>query len=133
MTTATQHELIDVQALRVGMFVYLDGGWMSHPFPLSHFRIVSTDQIATIRSLGLRQVRWDPNESDLPAANEDRAEVDPAAHATRLADGYRSRSKRRPSPRPSPSMTRVGAAPHWLASARRCACASASSPRPGAS
>jgi len=91
MTTATQHELIDVQALRVGMFVHLDGGWMSHPFPLSHFRIASTDQIATIRSLGLRQVRWDPNESDLPAANEDRAEVDPAAHATRLADAPAAR------------------------------------------
>ena len=72
-TIATQHELINVQALRVGMFVHLDGGWMSHPFPLSHFRIISDDQIATIRSLGLKQVRWDPSESQLPAANEDSA------------------------------------------------------------
>jgi putative nucleotidyltransferase with HDIG domain len=71
MKAATQHELIDVQALQVGMFVHLDGGWMSHPFPLSHFRIVSNDQIATIRSLGLRQVRWEPRQSVFPAANDD--------------------------------------------------------------
>src|SRR6186997_3560155 len=56
---------IDVQALRVGMFVHLDVGWMSHPFPLSSFRITSAAQLATIRSLGLRTVRWSPQQSDL--------------------------------------------------------------------
>ena len=56
---------IDVQALRVGMFVHLDIGWMSHPFPLSSFRITSAQQLATIKSLGLRTVRWSPQQSDL--------------------------------------------------------------------
>ena len=56
---------IDVQALRVGMFVHLDVGWMSHPFPLSSFRITSPAQVATIRSLGLDRVRWSPQDSDL--------------------------------------------------------------------
>lgn len=56
---------IDVDALRVGMFVHLDVGWMSHPFPLSSFRIASEDQIRTIRSLGLKQVRWSPEQSAL--------------------------------------------------------------------
>ena len=56
---------IDVQALRVGMFVHLDVGWMSHPFPLSSFRITSAAQLATIRSLGLARVRWSPQDSDL--------------------------------------------------------------------
>lgn len=56
---------IDVQALRVGMFVHLDVGWMSHPFPLSSFRITTAAQLATIRSLGLRTVRWSPQQSDL--------------------------------------------------------------------
>jgi putative nucleotidyltransferase with HDIG domain len=56
---------IDVEALRVGMFVHLDVGWMSHPFPLSSFRITTAAQLATIRSLGLRRVRWSPQESDL--------------------------------------------------------------------
>jgi hypothetical protein len=46
------------------MFVHLDIGWMSHPFPLSSFRITSPAQLATIRSLGLRTVRWSPQQSD---------------------------------------------------------------------
>jgi putative nucleotidyltransferase with HDIG domain len=67
-------EPIAVQALRVGMFVLLDGGWMSHPFPLSSFRIASDAQIATIRSLGLQQVRWDPRRSELQANSGDLAD-----------------------------------------------------------
>jgi putative nucleotidyltransferase with HDIG domain len=56
---------IDVQALRIGMFVHLDMGWMSHPFPLSSFRITTQEQLARIRSLGVRTVRWSPQQSDL--------------------------------------------------------------------
>ena len=59
--------LIEIEALRVGMYVHLDLGWMSHPFALSHFKIVSTDQIDTIRGLGLKEVRWNPELSDPPA------------------------------------------------------------------
>ena len=55
---------IDVRELRVGMYVHLDIGWMSHPFPLSSFRIANQSQLATIRSLGLRTVRWSPQQSD---------------------------------------------------------------------
>ncbi|HEY4958989.1 MAG TPA: HD domain-containing phosphohydrolase [Caldimonas sp.] len=65
MKTASPTDLIDVQALRVGMFVHLDVGWMSHPFALSSFRITTAAQLATIRSLGLRSVRWSPQQSDL--------------------------------------------------------------------
>ncbi len=50
--------LVDVAALQVGMYVYLELGWMSHPFPLSHFKIATLDQIKTIQGLGLKQVRW---------------------------------------------------------------------------
>jgi putative nucleotidyltransferase with HDIG domain len=57
-------DLIDVQALRVGMVVHLDVGWMSHPFPLSSFRISSAAQLEQIRSLGLKRVRWSPEESE---------------------------------------------------------------------
>jgi HD-GYP domain-containing protein (c-di-GMP phosphodiesterase class II) len=63
--TSTITSEIDVQALRVGMFVHLDVGWMSHPFPLSSFRITTAAQVATIRSLGLARVRWSPQDSDL--------------------------------------------------------------------
>jgi putative nucleotidyltransferase with HDIG domain len=69
MKTASPTDLIDVQALRVGMFVHLDVGWMKHPFPLSSFRITSAAQVATIRALGLRTVRWSPQRSD-PAPGE---------------------------------------------------------------
>lgn len=65
MKIARPTDQIDVQALRVGMFVHLDIGWMSHPFPLSSFRITTAAQLATIRSLGLRTVRWSPQQSDL--------------------------------------------------------------------
>jgi putative nucleotidyltransferase with HDIG domain len=74
--------MIDVDALSVGMFVHLDLGWMSHPFPLGNFKISDAGQIATIRSLGLRQVRWSPAQSDLvgPTAT-------PAAQASSGAAG----------------------------------------------
>jgi putative nucleotidyltransferase with HDIG domain len=59
---------IGVDELRVGMFVHLDVGWMSHPFPLSSFRISDVDQIAIIRDLGLKRLRWSPDKSDPPPA-----------------------------------------------------------------
>lgn len=68
MTNATGQEMIDVAALRVGMFVHLDGGWLSHPFPLSNFVITSADQIDRLRGLGLRQIRWSPSLSEQPPA-----------------------------------------------------------------
>jgi HD-GYP domain-containing protein (c-di-GMP phosphodiesterase class II) len=52
-------------ALRIGMFVHLNVGWMSHPFPLSSFKLTSNDQIETIRSLGLARLTWSPERSDL--------------------------------------------------------------------
>jgi putative nucleotidyltransferase with HDIG domain len=55
---------VDTQELEVGMFIHLDVGWMSHPFPLSSFRIATPQQIATIRELGLQRVRWVPAKSD---------------------------------------------------------------------
>ena len=41
--------MVAVEDLRVGMFVHLDVGWMSHPFPLSSFKISSIEQIEVIR------------------------------------------------------------------------------------
>ncbi|HJW11894.1 MAG TPA: DUF3391 domain-containing protein [Albitalea sp.] len=64
MGIAANTAQIEVDSLRVGMFIHLDVGWMSHPFPLSSFKITSIEQIATIRSLGLKRVRWTPEHSD---------------------------------------------------------------------
>jgi putative nucleotidyltransferase with HDIG domain len=62
---------IDVHAIRIGMFVHLDLGWMSHPFPLSSFKVTTNDQIATIQSLGLKRVRWSPHQSELSLDDRD--------------------------------------------------------------
>jgi putative nucleotidyltransferase with HDIG domain len=75
---------IAVEDLRVGMFIQLDGGWLSHPFPLSSFRIASSDQIATLRGLGLARLRWVPEKSDLPP-EPDAAERAAAAAAALVA------------------------------------------------
>jgi HD-GYP domain-containing protein (c-di-GMP phosphodiesterase class II) len=56
---------IDAAALRIGMFVHLNVGWMSHPFPLSSFKLTSSEQIDTIRSLGLSRLTWSPERSEL--------------------------------------------------------------------
>ena len=61
---------VAVQDLRIGMYIHIDLGWMSHPFPLSSFRITSEEQIDTIRRLGLQRVRWVPEKSERVAMPE---------------------------------------------------------------
>ena len=58
---------IQASALRIGMFVHLNVGWMSHPFPLSSFKLTTNEQIETIRSLGLSRLTWSPERSDIEA------------------------------------------------------------------
>ncbi len=58
------------QQLTIGLYIYLDLDWMSHPFSFSHFRIKNEEQIAIIRRLGLKKIRYDPGKSQsqpLPA------------------------------------------------------------------
>jgi putative nucleotidyltransferase with HDIG domain len=60
---------ITMDQLKVGLYVHLDLKWFEHPFAFSKFRIKTEEQIRTIRSLGLRTVRYDPALSDAePAA-----------------------------------------------------------------
>lgn len=70
-------QFIEISQLRIGMFVYLDVGWMDHPFPVSSFEIRTQAQLATIRGLGLDQIRYSPEKSSpepSPALNPE-AEV----------------------------------------------------------
>ena len=69
---------VEIEELRVGMFVHLDLGWWAHPFALSSFLVTSPDQLATIRGLGLKKLRWSPEKSRL---------VDPADPAEPEAPG----------------------------------------------
>ncbi len=67
-TSVLPTEMIELDDLRVGMFIHLDMSWMSHPFPLGSFRIASAAQIATIHGLGVPRLRWSPAQSVLPDA-----------------------------------------------------------------
>lgn len=64
--------------LRVGMYVHLDLGWMDHPFTFSNFKIKTDEQLAQIRSMGLKKLRYDPLRSD---AEPLPAHVDPVSPA----------------------------------------------------
>ena len=133
--TATAKEMIEVDALRVGMFVHLDVGWMSHPFPLSSFRIASAEQIATIRSLGLKQRALEPG-----AKRDARRAGSACARIRRI--GRRADCSTCCPARPSPPTATADAEAHARApntaassptSAPRSPSASASSPRRRAS
>ena len=86
---------VAVQDLKIGMFIRLELGWMSHPFPLSSFRISTAEQIATIRGLGLKQVTWLPEKSDLSAAPQADVAVPPSAADAARAEAERLAAQRR--------------------------------------
>jgi HD-GYP domain-containing protein (c-di-GMP phosphodiesterase class II) len=59
-------EYLEISQLRIGLFVELEVGWMSHPFPSGNFKISSLKQIEMIKSLGLSRIRYLPGKSDPP-------------------------------------------------------------------
>ena len=59
-------EYLEISQLRIGLFVELEVGWMSHPFPTGSFKISSSKQIDIIKSLGLSRIRYLPGKSDPP-------------------------------------------------------------------
>ena len=75
MKQTLQSEYIEPAQLRVGMFIEIELGWMSHPFPRSSFKITSNDQIAILRGLGLKLIRYIPSRSD--TALSERSPTDP--------------------------------------------------------
>ncbi len=77
---------IGMDQLRVGLYVCLDLKWFEHPFAFNAFKIKTEDQIQTLRSLGLKTVRYDPERSDMrtePTQTES-TEEPPAAAATAI-------------------------------------------------
>ncbi|MBI4985537.1 MAG: HD-GYP domain-containing protein [Rhodocyclales bacterium] len=80
-----QDNVIATDQLQIGIYVYLDVGWMHHPFSFNNFKIKSESQLEAIKSLGLKKVRWDPERSDLKPLAAKPAHAKPqatAAHAT---------------------------------------------------
>ncbi len=52
--------------LCIGLYIYLDLSWLDHPFSFNSFKIKSDSQIDTLRTLGLKRIRYDPDRSDVP-------------------------------------------------------------------
>ncbi len=91
------YDFVTPDQLRIGLYVELELGWLSHPFPKGSFKISSARQIETLQGLGLKRVRVLPSRSDpVPEAVPVRgqaalAEVDPADGAD-AADGSGART-----------------------------------------
>lgn len=56
---------IAVSELNVGVYVNLPISWKDHPFLFSKFKITSQTQIELIKSLGVKDVFYDPQRSDI--------------------------------------------------------------------
>jgi len=69
----TKAHYIHPDQLCIGLYIHLEGGWMSHSFTFNNFLIKDEGQIRKIRDLKLKQIRYDPLRSKrqpLPLAPE---------------------------------------------------------------
>ncbi|GGH58682.1 HD family phosphohydrolase [Comamonas phosphati] len=87
------------------MYVQLDVGWLDHPFWVNNFKITSSQQLQTLKGLGLQTVHYVPGKSDafslqaepvrtdvLPAQESAAAnQPAPAAEARSPVDAWRCR------------------------------------------
>lgn len=80
-----QPHYITPDQLRVGLYVHIDLGWMDHPFTFNNFKIKDEEQIAEIRKLHLKQLRYDPLRSDCEPAVTAEAASQPAATESETA------------------------------------------------
>lgn len=63
-TQDSEAQFIDIDEVHIGTYVYVDLGWIKHPFALNSFKISSRDQIDTLIKLGVKRIRWSPEKSD---------------------------------------------------------------------
>lgn len=91
---------VDVKALRIGLYVHLDVGWMKHPFPFNSFKISSARQIEVLRGLGIESLRFSPEKSDPEAMVSETApasEADPVPLPATTDPGTETRTRERES------------------------------------
>lgn len=55
------------------MYIYLDTGWLRHPFPVNSFKITTIEQLQTLQKLNLKSIQYDPARSDLESDADDAA------------------------------------------------------------
>ena len=51
-------------ALRLGLYIKIEGSWFSHPFPTNSFKIESAKDLETLRGLTKVKLYFDPDRSD---------------------------------------------------------------------
>ena len=69
-TRDSEAQFIDIDDVRIGTYVYVDLGWIKHPFALNSFKITSRDQIDTLIKLGVKRIRWSPEKSEFESEDE---------------------------------------------------------------
>jgi putative nucleotidyltransferase with HDIG domain len=57
-------QFINPNQLCIGLFIELDLSWMQHSFMSNRFKIKNEKQIAELKSMGLKQIKYDPEQSD---------------------------------------------------------------------
>lgn len=57
-------QLIEIDKIRIGMFIRLDLNWFQHSFPMNSFKISSQQQIDELLALKLKHIRYIPSKSD---------------------------------------------------------------------
>ncbi|WP_410499065.1 HD-GYP domain-containing protein [Chitinibacter sp. S2-10] len=82
MTEEQTTSFISPDQLQIGLFIHLDLNWLDHPFPFGSFKIKSLAQIDTLKKMGLSQIRFDPEKSDLVPARPDTQATPPAQAET---------------------------------------------------
>ncbi len=51
-------------ALRLGLFIKIEGSWFSHPFPTNTFKIKAVKELETLQGLTKVKLYFDPDRSD---------------------------------------------------------------------
>ncbi|HSF10354.1 MAG TPA: HD domain-containing phosphohydrolase [Nitrospirales bacterium] len=58
-------------ALRLGLYIKIEGSWFSHPFPTNSFKIESAKDLETLRGLTKVKLYFDPNRSEPEGIHSD--------------------------------------------------------------
>jgi putative nucleotidyltransferase with HDIG domain len=88
---------ISIDQVRVGVFIRLDT-WMDHPFLFSSFKVRNEKQLKALRSLGLSEVFYTPEKSDvapLPPPKADAPVVPPPEIDPEIEAMWQAKRERR--------------------------------------
>ncbi len=58
-------------ALRLGLYIKIEGSWFSHPFPTNSFKIESAKDLETLHGLTKVKLYFDPDRSDPEGVHSD--------------------------------------------------------------